>query len=267
MNTLLSYLWPYSQRQLIEQFVRREVQSRYRQSLFGTAWLLLTPLLTLAVYTLVFQHIFTSRWANTESTMLAFALRLFAGLSLFSFVAECLTRAPRQIVGQPNLVKKVVFPLPILAWVQVLSSAVQFGVALIILFIGQWCDAQQMPLGILGAPLIFIPLLYLVLGLSWFLAALGVYLRDVEQIIGLVMSLLLFLTPIFYPSSSLPVRWQAWMQYYPLAYWIESFRQLIFDNQWPNLGHYLVMCVISLLVALGGALFFKRTQEGFADVL
>ena len=102
MNPLLRYLWPYSQRQLIEQFVRREVQSRYRQSLFGTAWLLLTPLLTLAVYTLVFQHIFTSRWANTESTMLAFALRLFAGLSLFSFVAECLTRAPRQIVGQPN---------------------------------------------------------------------------------------------------------------------------------------------------------------------
>ena len=267
MTNLIEYLWPWKQRELIAQFVRRDLQSRYRQSLFGLAWLLLVPLLTLAVYTVVFQYIFTSRWADTQTTNLAFALRLFAGLSLFSLVSECLMRAPRLVVNQPNLVKKVVFPLPILIWIQGLVSVVQLGVALIILLIGQWFDAGVIPLGILGTPLILIPLIYWVLGLSWFLAALGVYLRDVEQIVGLGMSLLLFLTPIFYPVSSLPSIWQEWLGYYPLAYWIESFRQLVFNNQWPSLGQYLGMVLCSLLTAIAGAAFFRHAQEGFADVL
>ena len=138
---------------------------------------------------------------------------------------------------------------------------------LIILCVGQWYDADAFPWMILGTPLILIPLLYWILGLSWFLAALGVYLRDIEQVIGLIMGLLLFLTPIFYPVSSLPAAGQALMQYYPLAYWIESFRHLVFDHQWPSLTPYLGMCLCSLFTAIAGAAFFRRAQEGFADVL
>ena len=111
MTNLSEYLWPWKQRELIAQFVRRELQSRYRQSLFGLAWLLLVPLLTLAVYTVVFQYIFTSRWADTQTTNLAFALRLFAGLSLFSLVSESLMFNKRVAPQKLQSSKRWIIPL------------------------------------------------------------------------------------------------------------------------------------------------------------
>jgi lipopolysaccharide transport system permease protein len=266
MSLLTQYLWPHTQRQLLRQFVMRDLQNRFRQSWLGVLWLILIPLLTLAVYTLVFRFIFESRWGGEASTM-AFAFRLFIGLALFSFVSDCLLRAPRLISEQPNLVKKVVFPLPILIWTQAIVALVQFSFALLLLFIGLWLESGNAPWLIFAMPLIMIPLLYLVLGLSWILAALGVYIRDTQQIIGLLISLLLFLSPIFYPSTALPSAWQFWMQFNLFAYWIELARQLIFEQQWPALGSYLIMCLLSIVIALAGATLFEKTREGFADVL
>ena len=170
-------------------------------------------------------------------------------------------------MDQPNLVKKVVFPLPVLIWTQVLAALVQLTLALALLFIGLWIETRQIPWSVLSFPIVLIPVLYLTLGLSWMLAAIGVYLRDTQQVIGLALSLMLFLTPIFYPLSALPISWQEWMQWNLLAYWIEVLRQLIFEHSWPSPLHYLVMCSVCLGVALFGAFVFKQTQEGFADVL
>lgn len=267
MSLFNEFLWPWHQRQLIAQFVVREVHTRYRQSFLGLGWLVLTPLLTLAVYTLVFRFVFQSRWDGGDVSTMAFAFRLFVGLSLFHFLAECLTKAPRAIVDQPNLVKKVVFPLPVLIWTQALAALVQLTLALGLLFIGLWIETGQIPWGVLGFPIVLVPVLYLTLGLSWMLSAIGVYLRDTQQVIGLALSLMLFLTPIFYPLSALPISWQGWMQWNLLAYWIEVLRQLIFEHIWPSPLHYVAMCFVSLVVALFGAFVFKQTQEGFADVL
>lgn len=266
MNWLAPYLWPHSQRALLSQFALRDLQSRFRQSFLGLAWLILIPLLTLAVYTLVFRFIFESRWGQESSTM-GFAFRLFLGLALFNLVSECLMRAPRIISEQPNLVKKVRFPLAILIWSQLLVALVQCAVALLLLFIGLWWDLGTPPWTILAMPLILIPLMYLILGLSWALAAIGVYIRDTQQIIGLLLSLLLFLSPIFYPLAALPSNWQAWMQLNLLTYWIETARQLVFTQVWPDWGVYLLMCAMSLGIAAFGALVFEKTREGFADVL
>jgi len=267
MRLINEFLFPWHQRQLIAQFVAREIHARYRQSFLGLGWLILTPLLTLAVYTLVFRYVFNSRWDGGDVSTMAFAFRLFVGLSLFNFLAECLTKAPRAIVDQPNLVKKVVFPLTVLIWTQVLAALVQLTLALGLLFIGLWIETRQIPWSVLSFPIVLIPVLYLTLGLSWMLAAIGVYLRDTQQVIGLALSLMLFLTPIFYPLSALPISWQEWMQWNLLAYWIEVLRQLIFEHSWPSPLHYLVMCSVCLGVALFGAFVFKQTQEGFADVL
>lgn len=267
MRLINEFLWPWHQRQLIAQFVAREIHARYRQSFLGLGWLVLTPLLTLAVYTLVFRYVFHSRWDGGDVSTMAFAFRLFVGLSLFNFIAECLTKAPRAIVDQPNLVKKVVFPLPILIWTQVLAALVQLILALCLLTIGLWIETQEIPWSVLSFPVALIPVLYLTLGLSWMLSAIGVYLRDTQQVIGLALSLMLFLTPIFYPLSALPLSWQGWMQWNLLAYWIEVLRQLIFENIWPSPLHYLMMCFVCLGIALFGAFVFKQTQEGFADVL
>ena len=267
MRLISDFLFPWKQRDILYQFVVREIHARYRQSFLGLLWLVITPLLTLAVYTLVFRFIFQSRWDMGDAGTMAFAFRLFVGLSLFTFFSECLTRAPRLIVDQPNLVKKVVFPLPLLIWTQAISALVQLLLALLMLFVGLWIESGAVPWGIFGAPLIIIPVFYLTLGIALALAALGVYLRDLQQVIGLALSLLLFLTPIFYPLSALPGVWQEWMQWNLLAYWIETLRLFIFSVDWPEPSHYLLMCCISIAIASFGALTFYKVQEGFADVL
>jgi lipopolysaccharide transport system permease protein len=267
MRLISDFLFPWRQREILYQFVLRDIHARYRQSIFGLLWLVLTPLLTLAVYTLVFRFIFQSRWDMGDAGTMAFAFRLFVGLSLFSFFSDCLMRAPRLIVDQPNLVKKVVFPLPLLIWTQAISALVQLLLALSLLFVGLWIESGTVPWGMLGAPFIIIPVFYLVLGIAWCLASLGVYLRDLQQVIGLALSLMLFLTPIFYPLSALPAAWQEWMQWNLLAYWIETLRFFIFSASWPEPIHYMLMCCISLAIATLGALTFYKVQEGFADVL
>jgi lipopolysaccharide transport system permease protein len=267
MRLISDFLFPWQQREILYQFVLRDIHARYRQSFLGLLWLVITPLLTLAVYTLVFRFIFQSRWDMGDAGTMAFAFRLFVGLSLFSFFSECLMRAPRLIVDQPNLVKKVVFPLPLLIWTQAITALVQLLLALLLLFVGLWIDSGKVPWGIFGAPLIIIPVFYLILGIAWALAALGVYLRDLQQVIGLTLSLLLFLTPIFYPLSARPATWQEWMQWNLLAYWIETLRLFVFSTNWPEPAHYLLMCCISMTIAALGALIFHKVQEGFADVL
>ena len=120
---MLSYLFPWRHTGLIKQFVKRELHARYRQSLLGVFWAFLTPLLMLGVYTLVFRFVFKLRWGGmTQDTDMAFALRLYAGLAVFGFFADCMNRAPGLIVEQPHLVKKVIFPLEILPWVNALAA-------------------------------------------------------------------------------------------------------------------------------------------------
>lgn len=268
MRTLLSYLFPWRYVGLIGQFARREFHARYRQSLLGVLWAFLTPLLMLAVYTLVFRFVFKLRWGGTgDESDLAFALRLYAGLSVFNFFAECVNRAPRLILDQPHLVKKVIFPLEILSWVNVLSALANLGVALLLLLtFGAW-EQGGLPVTVLALPVVWLPLLPLCVGLSWLLAALGTYVRDVSQVLGMLMSLLMFLSPIFFPMEALPPAIRPWMFLNPLALTITQTRQVLLDGQWPNWPTFAIHLIACCAIALLGAAFFKAARKGFADVV
>lgn len=253
-------------RSLVWQLVKRDVLSRYRGSWMGLSWSFLTPLLMLAVYTFVFREVFQARWGEAGGDGLDFALRMYAGLVVFNFFAECVTRSPRLIVDQPNLVKKVVFPLHLLAWVSTGSGLFHLAVNTVVLLLAAVAAGYGHPTMLL-LPLVWLPLLPLILGLTWFLAALGVYLRDIGQVTGLVVSLMMFMSPIFYPVSALPERWRFWLHLNPLTLIIENTRHVVLDGTLPQALPLLAYLAVALVVAMCGAAWFHATRKGFADVI
>lgn len=266
--SLLPTLWPARHTHLIRQLVRREIEGRYRASMLGMLWAGLMPLAMLAVYTLVFRHVFRARWGGADGgSGLEFALYLYAGLAVFNFFAECVGRAPGLILAQPNLVKRVVFPLEVLPWVATLAAAVHLLIALVILLATTVWLRGGLPWTTVALPLVWLPLLPMMLGLGWFLSALGVFLRDIGQMVGLGVSLLMFLSPLFYPLSALPEEWRAVLGLNPLALIMEETRHVLLDGLWPAWGALSLLLAACLLVALGGALFFRATRHGFADVV
>lgn len=262
------FLLPWAHRELIWQFGRRDVVSRYRGAGLGMAWAMLTPLALLAVYTVVFRHVFQARWtAGQPESNLDFALNLFAGLVIFQWAADLWGRAPRLILEQVNLVTKLVFPLPVLAW-----SATLAGTFHMLISVALWLAAcamagylPQWSWVALPAPLL--SLLPWILGGSWILASIGVYLRDLGQVIGLLLTALLFLSPVFYPVASLPGWLRPLVDSLPLTAVIEALRTIVFLGQWPPPGPLLGLFTIGLLLACLGLLLMRRLQPGFADVL
>lgn len=263
---LVRDLW--SHRGLIVSLTKREIVGRYKGSALGIFWSLLTPLLMLIVFTVVFGDIFQARWGNSENAgRLDFAAALFTGLLIYNFFSECLSKAPQIVLSQPNYVKKVVFPLEILAVVTVNAALfhllVAYAILLVLVFFSAW------PLGstALLAPLVFLPFFLLVQGLCWLLAALGVYLRDVTQLIAPALTALLFLSPIFYPLSSVPPRLSWLLMLNPITFIVEQMRAVLLHGQvpdWQGLGVYLL---IGVATAWLGLAFFQKTRKGFADVL
>lgn len=268
MRSLLSSFLPVSHGSLLWQFTRREVLGRYRGSLLGLAWSFLTPLLMLAVYTFVFVGVFRARWPGAESGGgLEFALQVFAGLIVFNLFAEVAGRAPNLILGQPNLVKKVIFPLELLPWVTVLSGLFHLVLSVLTLAVVLLAARGALPVTVLALPLVILAFVPFLLGLGWLLSAIGVYARDVGQLMTMVVSLALFMSPVFYSARALDPRWQFWMHLNPLTLIIEEVRKVLLLGQWPAwdaLALYLVGASVFAALAAG---FFQLTRRGFADVL
>lgn len=266
------YFWPTAHATLLAQLVQRDVLSRYRQSWLGSAWIVLTPLLMLAIYVFVLGQVLQVRWGGGAPGAQAvsasgLALRLYAGLAVFGFLAECVARAPTLVVGQPHLVKKLVFPLGVLGWVNVLTSLVPLGVAALLLLALAALQPGPWPTQGLLLPLAWLSLVPLGLGVSWLLAALGAYVRDVGHAAGLGMSGLLFLSPIFYPLEALPAALQPWLQLNPLALPIEFTRELVTGGRWPDAATYFGHLAGSTVFAVLAAALFQRLRAGFADVV
>ena len=263
---LIRDLW--SHRGLIVSLTKREIVGRYKGSALGIFWSLLTPLLMLTVFTAVFGDIFQARWGNSENAgRLDFAAALFTGLLIYNFFSECLSKAPLIVLSQPNYVKKVVFPLEILAVVTVNAALFHLLVAYVILLALVFFSAWPLGSTALLAPLVFLPFFLLVQGLCWLLAALGVYLRDVTQLIAPALTALLFLSPIFYPLSSVPPRLSWLLMLNPITFIVEQMRAVLLHGQvpdWQGLGVYLL---IGVATAWLGLAFFQKTRKGFADVL
>lgn len=263
---LISNIW--QKRRLIFQMTRREVIGRYKGSMMGLLWSFLNPLFMLAVYTFVFSVVFKARWTSSaEESKGDFAILLFSGLIVHGLFSEVLNRAPSLILANVNYVKKVVFPLEILPIVSMCTALFHSGVSLTVLLGAIFLMDGNLSLTMLYLPLVVLPYIIFVQGLAWILASLGVYLRDVGQTIGIVTTVMLFLSPVFFPVSALPEDLRPLMLANPLTFIIEQVRDVLIWGRtpdWIGLGLYSLM---ALLTAWIGYAWFQRTRKGFADVL
>lgn len=252
---------------LIRTFAAREIDGRYRGSLFGYVWSLATPLLMLVVFTLFFSTIMQARWEAGTGSTTEFAIILFAGLIVFNMFSEVVGRAPTLVLSQANLVKKVVFPLEILPIAALIAALFQAAIAAVALIFVQMVWGSGFHLATLLVPVLILPLCLVTLGLGWLLSALGVYVRDISHFIGPVLTALMFLSPIFYPISRLPqnLRWLG--DYSPLAFTIETVRNAMIFGNIPDIVTFLHFLAAGIASAGLGFSFFMKTRKGFADVL
>ncbi|UJJ56498.1 ABC transporter permease [Rhodanobacter thiooxydans] len=246
---------------------KREVLGRYRGASFGLAWSVISPFLMLGVYAFAFGTVMKSRWPHQTGGDHPYAVILFVGLIVHGFLAECLTRAPTLVVGNPNFVKRVVFPLDVLPWPMMFSALFHALINSVVLAVLILVLEHQLRPTLLLLPLIFVPLMLLTVGLSWFLAAVGVYFRDISQVMPVVATAMLFLSSAIIPVSILSPPLQTLFHLNPLTFFIDEARMVVLMGELPNWGGLALATVGGLLTAWLGHAWFVATQRGFADVL
>lgn len=249
------------------ELARREVLVRYRGASFGLAWSLISPFLLLAIYTFAFGTVMGGRWSQAIESDASFSIILFAGLVVHGFFAECLTRSPLLVTSNPHFVKRVVFPLEILPWPLVLSALFHTAMNTVVFVVLRFFMDGAFDWTIVLLPLVLLPLVTLALGVSWFLASLGVYFRDIVQITGVASMALLFLSSAMMPVESVPEGHRWVFQINPLTFIIDQARNVMLWGvmpDWEGLGLYWLG---ALIVFFGGYSWFRATRRGFADVL
>lgn len=255
-------------RQLWWRLSEREVIGRYRGSILGWGWSLLTPLMMLGVYTFVFSTVFKARWGDLEQAgSLGFAINLFAGLITFNIFAECATQAPTLILSNVNYVTKVIFPLETLSAVSVAAALFHGCTSTIVLLAFELIAVQHVPLTVLLLPLVWLPFLLGCLAMSWLLSALGVFLRDLGQLIGVAVSMLMFMSAVFYPLSALPPALQTVMGLNPLVVVIEQSRRVLVQGVAPSASYVVLGFLLMLGLCEVSYRLFSKARRGFADVL
>lgn len=252
-------------RSLLARLTRREIEARYRGSMLGLAWAVATPLLTLAAYTFVFSIVLKVRWGSVDRGQ--FALILFAGLLTYGIFSECVNRAPGLILQHHSYVKKFVFPLEILPWVALLGALFNAVVGSAVLLAGYLIVNGSPPLAGLLVPPLLLPLCLLTLGIAWLLASMGVFLRDLGQVVPVLTMVLLFLSPVFFPLSAVPEPHRTLMTFNPVTVAVESVRAVLFFGESPDWRQWSVSLALSSLVCWLGFAWFVNTRKGFADVL
>jgi lipopolysaccharide transport system permease protein len=262
---MVGSLW--RNRELILASTKREVIGRYKGSFFGLFWSFFNPIFMLAIYTFVFSVVFNARWGSDTESKTEFALVLFAGLIVFNLFAECVSRAPTLILANPNYVKKVVFPLEILPFVTLLSALYHAFVSLAIWLVAYSALVDMPHITVLLLPVIVVPFAAFVMGVSWALASFGVFLRDVSQVVGVLVTCLMFLSPIFYPVSAIPERYQYLLHYNPLTTVIEVIRSILYWGNLPDFATVATYWLVTGFISWLGFAWFQKTRKGFADVL
>lgn len=264
--TLATHLW--AERGLIAQFTRREIEGRYRSSTLGLAWSFINPLALLLVYTFVFGVVLKQRWSGLAADGLAqFGLVLFAGLIAFGIFSECVGRATGLIVSTPNYVKRVVFPLELLP-VSVLGSALfHAAISLVVLLVVHLALGGLPRLTWLLIPVVLLPVVFISLGLLWALASLGVFIRDLSYTVTLVLQILFFATPIFYPAEAIPPSVRAIVLFSPLASVVDGLRAVIFAGNLTGWRSLVASGALGLVTMIVGYAWFMRTRRAFGDVI
>ena len=254
-------------RGLLVELIRRDILGRYRGAHFGLLWSLLGPLMMLMIYTIAFGEILGSRWQRPASEAVPFGLVLFLGIMVHGFFAECLARAPRLIVDNGNYVKRIVFPLPILAWVVALSGLFHFAMNLLVFAVLCALIAGKFTPWIVTVPIVIAPLVIGSVAVVWLMSSIGVHVRDLSQAVPVVVTALLFLSSAIIPVDTLPPRYQVIFQLNPLTFFIDQVREVsLWGNapDWAGLGIRYVLSIILLYACFA---WFRSSSKGFADVI
>ncbi len=262
---VFSSLW--RNRSLIGRLAGRDVLARHRDTLMGLLWSLISPALMLVVYTFVFTTVFQARWDTVIDSREDFALILFAGLLVFWLFSDCVSRAPGLVLENASYVKKVVFPLESLSWVTLFSALFHTFMCVIALLVAYTALKGTPPWTAALLPIVLFPLALFTVGLSWFLSSLGVYLRDLRQVVPVLVTLLLFTSPIFYPLSAVPAPFRGWVALNPLAQVIEQVRDVLIFGRVPQWRELAIAAGLAWLTAWLGLVWFSKTRRGFADVV
>lgn len=256
-------LW--NNRSLIARMAQRDIHSRYQGSIFGVVWAIATPLLLLGAYWFVLGEVLGARWDGISRVELPIVL--FTGLMVHLFFAEIVGRAPSLVIENSTYVKKVVFPLEVLSVMTVVTALFHLAISMAVLFVGKLIITGTVSAAWVFLPVALIALIPMALGFSWFFSSISVYLRDVQQVVPLALTLLMFLSPIFYPLSMVPQEYRFGMYLNPLTVPIEQARRITVEGQAPDWSILAVYAAFSIAVMIAGRWWFSRTKQGFADVL
>jgi lipopolysaccharide transport system permease protein len=259
----------WRERYLIYRLTEREIIGRYKGSLAGQLWAIIQPLLMLAVYTFIFSTVFKARWGGLEEGgSLAFACNLFLGLVVFNFFSECINRAPGLIVGNKSYVTRVVFPLEALIPIALLTALYHAVIGYLIIAVPVCIVVGYIPTTALLLPVIWLPLIFFTWAICLVIAAVGVFVRDISQVVGVIMNMAMFLTPIFWPISALPEGLRPIINKIPISWCIEQSRSLIMTGS-VSFGGLKVCIILLLSIAFcqGCLVFFNRLKPSFADVM
>ena len=260
-----SPLW--KNRGLLFQLWMRDFSSRYRSGLLGVTWALINPLLMLALYSFVFVGVFKMRWGSGPNVQGNFVILLFTGLIVHGFFAEFVTRAPLLISSNSSYVKRVIFPLELLPLVPLMAAIINILIGVFLIVCLLFYVQGSIPVTLILLPFVLVPYAMLILGFSYFLSATGVFVRDLNQVVGIVTTVAMFASPVLFPIENVPESYR-WILYAnPLTLVVGQLREVVVLGKVPDLLSWLIYFAAAVSIFLLGFAWFQKTRKGFADVL
>lgn len=266
LRSLMMSLW--LNRQLISHMTRREILGRYKGSILGLTWSFFNPIFMLTIYTFVFSVIFQSKWnAGAHQNKTEYAIIIFVGMIVINLFNEVANRAPGLILANTNYVKKVVFPIEILPIIAIGTTLFHALISFIVLLVAFMLFNGYLNWTLIFLPLVLLPVLILTLGVAWILASIGVFVRDIGQTVTILTTMLMFLSPVFYPVSAIPSEFRIWILANPLTFAIEQIREILIWGHLPDFIGLLEYTVCVTIFTWLSYIWFQKTRKGFADVL
>lgn len=254
-------------RELIRAVVKRELTVRFRGSMLGWLWAIFGPIVMLTCYTLIFSNAVGVPASARAHGVFGYAVSIFSGLILFSLFSELAYRAPALLHEHTNFIKKSIFPSETLAWTATIRAIVYAGISFCVLLVFQLALTHWLPPTFFLLPFVFIPFFMFLLGVVWFLMALGSFTRDVTHLMASIVPVMMFATPIFYSISDVPPHLQPFFKLNIIGDYIDMVRDLLFFGRLPNVYLYVGSVLVSLLVFAFGYRFFMRYKAVFVDVI
>jgi lipopolysaccharide transport system permease protein len=262
------FLEMWHHRDLIQAILRREVSERFKGSVAGWVWAVVAPLLAIAVYTFAFTTNLKLPLADSAmGPRIGYALFIFSGIIVFNFWSEMAFRAPMLLHEYVHFIKQTIFPSDMLAVISTLRATIYTLISIAVMLIFQLSATGSLPWTVLLMPLIFIPFIAFLVGMSWFLCAVGAFTRDAGYLMINIVPLFMFATPVFYPHDALPAPWNTAIYINALTGYVEVMRDIVLFGILPSWKVYAWTLFTSVFTFYFGYWFFDRYRNVIVDVI